>query len=407
MATESGSGPKRRSAAKPRYRRDDGPAWLSAGYRPFFLLAGLWSIAVLPLSVAAIHGVAPLPSGLDTVRWHFHELMFGYITATIAGFLLTAIPNWTGRLPLQGLPLLGLVGLWCAGRLAMFVAGLIGPVAAAVLDLLFLAVLGALVSREIIASRNRRNLPMLAVLATFFGANLLFHAVSVGLLPDNGFDQRTAIACIALLIVLIGGRVTPSFTRNWLVKRDSSALPAAFGPLDRVTLLGTLIALLLWILTPESLACAAAAALAAALNLVRLLRWQGHRVLREPLLWVLHLGYLWIVAGLAFLSASALAGGISCVTAIHTLTAGAMGTMTLGVMSRAILGHGGHELRAGPGLTCAFALVSVAAAARVAATLATALYDPLIYLSAGSWIAAFSLFLLVCGPKLVTARAGG
>jgi uncharacterized protein involved in response to NO len=174
-----------------------------------------------------------------------------------------------------------------------------------------------------------------------------------------------------------------------------------------VTLLATLIALLIWILAPEGLACAAAAGLAAALNLVRLLRWQGHRVLREPLLWVLHLGYLWIVGGLALLSASALAGGISGVTAIHALTAGAMGTMTLGVMSRAILGHGGHELRAGPGLTCAFVLVSLAAAARVAATLAVTLYVPLIYLSAGAWIAAFLLFLLVCGPKLVTARAGG
>jgi uncharacterized protein involved in response to NO len=406
MATEAGSGPKRRPAAKSRYRRDAGPAWLSAGYLPFFL-AGFWSVAVLPLSVAAIHGVVPLPSGLDPVRWHFHELMFGYIAAAIAGFLLTAIPNWTGRLPLQGLPLLGLVGLWCAGRLAMFVAGLIGPAAAAVLDLLFLAVLAALVCREIIAGRNLRNLPMLAILATLLGANMLFHAVSIGSLPDSGFDQRTAIACVALLIVLIGGRVTPSFTRNWLVKRGSTSLPAAFGPLDRVTLLATLIALLIWILAPESLACAAAAALAAALNLVRLLRWQGQKVLREPLLWVLHLGYLWIVAGLALLSASALAGGISGVTAIHALTAGAMGTMTLGVMSRAILGHGGHELHAGPGLTCAFALVSLAAAARVAATVATALYDPLITLSAGAWIAAFSLFLLICGPKLATAHANG
>ena len=151
MSSEAGSGPKRRPAVRLRYRRDAKPAWLSAGYRPFFLLAGLWSIAVLPLSVAAIHGAAPMPSGLDTVRWHFHELMFGYIAAAVAGFLLTAIPNWTGRLPLQGLPLLGLVGLWCAGRLAMFVAGPIGPVAAAaVLDLLFLAVLAALVCREIV-----------------------------------------------------------------------------------------------------------------------------------------------------------------------------------------------------------------------------------------------------------------
>lgn len=405
MSSEAGSGPKRRPTARPRYRRDAKPAWLSAGYRPFFLLAGLWSIAVLPLSVAAIHGAAPMPSGLDTVRWHFHELMFGYIAAAVAGFLLTAIPNWTGRLPLQGVPLLGLVALWCAGRLAMLVAGVIGPAATAVLDLLFLAVLAVLVSREIIAGRNWRNLPMLAALATFLGANLLFHAVSLGLLPDDGFDQRTAIACLTLLIALIGGRVTPSFTRNWLVKRGGAALPAGFGPLDRVTLLITLITLVLWILAPESLACAAAAALAATLNLLRLLRWQGHRVLREPLLWVLHLGYLWIVAGLAFLSASAFGAGISGVTAIHALTAGAMGTMTLGVMSRAILGHGGHELRAGPGLACAFALVSLAAAARVAATLATELYDSLITLSAASWISAFALFLLVCGPKLMKARA--
>jgi uncharacterized protein involved in response to NO len=407
MSTEADSGPKRRPAAKPRYRRDVKPAWLSAGYRPFFLLAGLWSIAVLPLSVAAIHGVAPLPIPLDPVRWHFHELMFGYIAATVAGFLLTAIPNWTGRLPLQGLPLAGLVCLWCAGRLAMLVAGGIGPAAAAVLDLLFLAVLGALVSREIIAGRNWRNLPMLAALAILLGANMLFHAVSLGLLPEDGVDQRTAIACLTLLIVLIGGRVTPSFTRNWLVKRGGTSLPAAFGPLDRVTLLATLITLVLWILAPESLPCAAAAALAAALNFLRLLRWQGHRVLREPLLWVLHLGTLWIVAGLALLSASALAGGIPSVTAIHALTAGAMGTMTLGVMSRAILGHGGHELRAGPGLTWAFALVSLAAVARAASTLASELYVPLVSLSAGAWIAAFGLFLVVCGPKLMKAHAAG
>lgn len=407
MPTEAGSGPKRRPAARPRYRRDAGPAWLSAGYRPFFLLAGLWSIAVLPLSVAAIHGDVTLPSASDPVRWHFHELMFGYIAATVAGFLLTAIPNWTGRLPLQGVPLLGLVCLWGAGRLAMLATGLIGPAAAAVLDLLFLAILAALVARELVAGRNRRNLPMLAILAAFLGTNMLFHAVSLGLLPDEGFDRRSAIACIAFLIALIGGRVTPSFTRNWLVKRGTPALPASFGLLDRVTLLATLIALVIWIFAPEGLACATAAALAAALNLLRLLRWQGHRVLGEPLLWVLHLGTLWIAAGLALLAASALGGAIPGVTAVHALTAGAMGTMTLGVMSRAILGHGGHELRAGPGLTCAFLLVSLAAAARVAATLASELHTALIYMSAGAWIAAFALFLLVCGPKLIQARAAG
>ncbi|HEX9698082.1 MAG TPA: NnrS family protein [Acidobacteriota bacterium] len=407
MAPRAGSETTVRPAAKPRYRRGSGPVWLSAGYRPFFLLAGLWALVVLPLSVAAIRGGVALPLAFDPVRWHFHELMFGYVAAALAGFLLTAVPNWTGRLPLQGVPLLGLVGLWGAGRLAMVASGAIGPAAAAAVDLLFLAVLLAVASREIIAGRNRRNLPMLAVLAAFLGANGLFHAVSADLLPADGLDQRAAIAAIALLVALIGGRITPSFTRNWLAKRGDTALPAAFGPLDRVTLLATLIALVAWTLEPEGSATAAAAAIAAALSVARLLRWQGHRVLGEPLLWVLHLGYLWVAAGLAFLAASAAGWGFSGIAAVHALTAGAMGTMTLGVMSRAVLGHGGHELRAGPALTAAFALVSLAAAARVAATLASALYDPLIYLAAAAWMAAFALFLLVCAPKLLTARSSG
>ncbi|MDX1576670.1 MAG: NnrS family protein, partial [Kiloniellales bacterium] len=296
-------------------------------------------------------------------------------------------------------------GLWGVGRLAMLATGTIGALAAAVLDSLFLAVLAAVVTRELVAGRNRRNLPLLALLAAFLGANMMYHAVSLGLLPDNGFDRRTAVACIAFLISLIGGRVTPSFTRNWLVKREATTLPAAFGALDRAALLTTLIALAVWIVAPEGPACAVAAALAAALTLLRLLRWQGHRVLGEPLLWVLHLGSLWLAAGLALLSASAVGGSVPGVTAIHALTAGSMGTMTLAVMSRAILGHGGHALTAGPGLTSAFVLVSLAAVARIAASLAGELYTPLITLSVGAWIAAFALFLAICGPKLLTTRA--
>lgn len=396
-----------RRASSPRYRGGSGPAWLSAGYRPFFLLAGLWSLVVLPLSVAAMRGAVALPIAIDPVRWHFHELMFGYIAASLAGFLLTAVPNWTGRLPLQGRPLLGLVGLWAIGRLAMVTSGLIGVTAAAAADILFLAALLAVASREIVAGRNRRNLPMLAMLAAFLAANGLFHAVSAGLLPADGLDQRAAIADVTLLIALIGGRIAPSFTRNWLTKRGDGSLPAAFGPVDRASLLATLLALLFWILAPEGPATAIAAAVAAALGLARLMRWRGHRVAGEPLLWVLHLGHLWIVAGLALLAAGAAGWGVPQAAAVHALTAGAMGTMTLGVMSRAILGHGGHELRAGPALAAAFALMSLAAAARVAATMWDAHFDLLIYLAAGAWMAAFLLFLLTCAPKLVQARAGG
>jgi len=386
--------------------RFDGLVLLSAGYRPFFLLAGLWALGVLPVSVAAMRGAVALPLAVDPVRWHFHELMYGYIAAALAGFLLTAVPNWTGRLPLRSRPLLGLLAVWAAGRLAMLASGPLGPAATAAADLLFLAFLLALVAREIVAGRNRRNLLILAILAAFLAANGLFHAVSAELLPADGLDQRAAIACITLLLALIGGRVTPSFTRNWLAKRGSASLSAAFGALDRAALVATLIALLVWTFAADGPATATAAAVAAALTLTRLLRWQGHRVLGEPLLWVLHLGYLWIAIGFALIAASAIGWGVSGVAALHALTAGAMATMTLGVMSRAILGHGGHELRAGPGLTAVFALVTLAAASRVTAALSEALYHPLIDLSAAAWIAAFALFLLVCAPKLLTARVG-
>lgn len=406
MATHPGLTLMGRPAQKPRYRPSTGPVWLSAGYRPFFVLAALWALVVLPLSVAAMLGSVALPIAVDPVRWHFHELIYGYIAAAVAGFLLTAVPNWTGRLPLQGGPLLGLLALWLAGRLAMIAADWIGPGLAAAADLSFLAVLLAAAGREIVAGRNWRNLPLLAVVAAFLGGNGLFHAVSAGLLPADGFDQRLAIACIALLISLIGGRITPSFTRNWLAKRGGGALPAAFGVVDRAALLAILIALLLWIVDPDGLALAAVAAAAAALALVRLLRWQGYRVLGEPLLWVLHLGYLWIPIGLALIAASALGSAASGVAAVHALTVGAMGTMTLAVMSRAIFGHGGHELRAGPALTAAFALITLAAAARIAATVAALPYVELIHLSAAAWIGAFALFLLACAPKALSARAG-
>ena len=404
MTSHAAPDAEARPAAKPRYRRYEGPAWLSAGYRPFFLLAGLWALLALPLSLALLHGLIALPLADGPLRWHFHELMFGYVAAALAGFLLTAVPNWTGRLPLKGRPLLGLVCLWGLGRLAMLASGALGAAATALLDLPFLACLVAIVAREIVAGRNRRNLPVLVLLTLFLGANALFHADSAGLLPADGLDQRAAIATITMLVALIGGRVTPSFTRNWLAKRDSPGLPAAFGSLDRVALLATLVALLLWVAAPGSAVCALAAAAAAALNLARLLRWQGHRVLGEPLLWVLHLGYLWIALGLAFLAAAAAGSAIPELAAVHALTAGAMATMTLAVMSRAVLGHGGHALSAGSGLTAAFALVSLAAAARVTATLSATLYGPLIYLSAAAWVAAFACFLAACAPKMVSRR---
>ncbi len=387
-----------------------GIALLSAGFRPFFLLAGAWALIVLPVSLGRLLGAWDWPSAYDPLRWHFHEMVFGYVAAVLAGFLLTAIPNWTGRLPLKGGRLLALVGLWLAGRLGMAVSGVIGPLPAAVLDILFLLALLLSALREIVAGGNWRNLPLIAVLGLFLLSNLLFHAVSAGLLAQSGVgegaDVRSALACLAFLIAIVGGRIVPSFTRNWLAKRSAGVLPAPFGAFDRLTLLATLAALLLWVLLPDGVLCGLALIAAAALNLIRLLRWRGLPAAGEPLLWVLHVGYLWIPVALALLGWSALAPDLPQTAGIHALGVGAIGTMTLGVMSRATLGHTGQALSAGPGLTAAFCLITLAAAARVAAALWSAATLPLLHGSAAAWMAAFACFLATCGPILLGRRAG-
>jgi uncharacterized protein involved in response to NO len=378
-----------------------GPAILAAGFRPFFLLAGLSAIVNLAVSLLAIQGRLGLAIEGSAFQWHFHEMMFGTIAAAITGFLLTAVPNWTGRLPLKGGPLLALVALWLAGRGVMATSLWVGTGLAALIDLGFLLTLFLVVLREILAGRNWRNMPVLLAVLVFGLANLLFHLQATGVIEMSGLHQRLAISAVIGLMTLIGGRITPSFTRNWLVKRGATSRPAGFGAFDKVTLLCSLAALLSWTLLPEGPVTAAAAALAALMNALRLVRWRGHLTIGEPLLFVLHVGYAWIVIGFALTSLAALWPDDWPVAAVHAFTVGAVGTMMLAVMSRATLGHTGRALTAGAGLSLGFILITLAAASRVAAALLPALYDPLVHLSAGAWIAAFVCFLAVCGPTLV------
>ena len=388
----------------PRTRSFTGPAVFSQGFRPFFLLAGLWAIAALALSIGMFQGWIGLPTAFGAVDWHFHEMLFGYVAAALAGFLLTAIPNWTGALPMQGAPLIGLVLLWIAGRVAVMGSDWIGAGAAAAIDLGFLAVLGGVTAREIVSGRNWRNLPPVLAIALFLVCNALSHAAALGLVDADGVARRGGIAVVVMLITLIGGRIIPSFTRNWLVKRNAAALPASFGGFDRAALGITLAALGAWAVAADTTVAASLVALAAAANLVRLMRWQGFATRSEPLLWVLHLGYFWIPAGLALLAASLWWPSISSTAALHALTAGAFGTMTLAVMSRATLGHTGRALTAGPGLAAAFVLVTCAALARVLASLFDATALPLVTIAAASWIAAFLCYLMVCGPMFFAAK---
>jgi uncharacterized protein involved in response to NO len=393
--------------AIPRYRSHAGPAVLSAGFRPFFLLAALWAAIVIPLWLALLAGDVAVPTALAPIIWHVHEMVFGYGAAVVAGFLLTAIPNWTGRMPLQGGPLAGLVLLWLAGRVGVLCSARLGVDASAALDLAFPAIFLAVVAREILAGRNWRNLPMLGALALLLTGNLLVHLDAVGAFRTAELGNRLGVATLLMLISFVGGRIIPSFTRNWLTKQEPDvAPPAAFDRLDRAVLAVTALALVAWVASPAG-RIAPWAELAAGLALLaRLARWRGGATLREPLVWSLHLGYGWLALGFLLLAVGSLVPSLPATTALHALTVGAIGTMTLAVMTRASLGHTGRPLTAGPGTTAVYVLVTSAALLRLAAPLAGAHYLLVLVLAGVAWSGAFGLFVLCYGPPLAR-RTGG
>ncbi len=394
--------------AIPRYRPHAGPVVLSAGFRPFFLLAALWAALAVPLWLLAFDGESQVPSALPPVVWHVHEMVFGFGAAAVAGFLLTAIPNWTGRMPLQGGPLALLVLLWLAGRAAVLLSTRIGADSAAALDLAFpLLFLGA-VAREILAGKNWRNLPMLAALAFLLLGNLLVHLEAVGVAATATLGNRVGVATLLTLISVVGGRIIPNFTRNWLAKqRPESPTPAPFDHLDRAALAVTTLALAIWVAAPDG-AVAPWAELAAGLALgARLARWSGGATLREPLLGILHLGYGWLALGFLLLAASRLVPLLPQTTALHALTVGAIGTMTLAVMTRASLGHTGRPLSAGPGTTAIYILITVAAALRLLAPLGDTQYLLILSLAGAAWSGAFGLFVLLYLRPLAMPRVEG
>ena len=392
-------------AAIPRYRPQTGPVVLSAGFRPFFLLASFWASLAIPISLAFFTGHSQVPTELSPVIWHVHEMIFGFGATTVAGFLLTAIPNWTGRMPLQGGPLAFLVLLWAVGRVAVLVSAKIGPDAAAALDLAFPVVFLGAVGREIFAGRNWRNLPMLGALALLLLGNLLVHLESVGVASTAELGNRLGVATLLMLISFVGGRIVPSFTRNWLTKqRPDVSPPSSFDFIDRAVLAITALALATWVIVPEA-RLAPWVELAAGLAIgVRLARWRGQATLREPLLWALHLGYGWLSLGFLLLAFNGLVGILPQTTALHALTAGAIGTMTLAVMTRASLGHTGRPVVAGPGTTTIYVLVTLAAILRLLSPLGGAEYIFILSLAGAAWSGAFGLFIVLYARPLTRPR---
>lgn len=381
-----------------RYRAHQGTPLFAMGFRPFFLFGALFAACALPLWIIGFHGWIP---GINR-DWHVHEMLFGYLGAVIAGFLLTAVPNWTGRLPVAGAPLAGLFALWVGGRVAMLLAAET-PIAA-LIDVSFLVALAAIIAREVIAGRNMRNLAVCVLLLLLAGANVLTH---LGLLyPDLGaLGVRIAIGVVAMLMALIGGRITPSFTRNWMAKQKLTPEPVPTGRFDLAVLIVTAGGIASWLAAPTAPLAGAALLLAGALTAIRLTRWKGWRTGREPLVAILHLGYGWLALGLMLLGGSLLAPQwISGIAGVHALTAGAFGVMTLAVMTRASRGHTGRPLAAGAGTQAIYALVNLGAALRVASPFFPDAYIVLIIAAAVLWSAAFAGFVIAYAPSLLSVR---
>ena len=386
----------------PRLRPYAGPAVLSYGFRPFFLLGSIWAglevLAWLPM----FYGELSLTTVFSPRDWHVHEMLFGYVPAIIAGFLLTAIPNWTGRLPLQGQPLLGLVLAWLAGRIAVLLSAETGWLAAALIDVAFLALMVAAVAREIIAGKNWRNLMMVAMLSLLAIANFAFH-VEAHVEGIAEVSTRAGIALVIVLITVVGGRIIPSFTRNWLMRRPPGRMPAPFGRFDQFCMALSAASLALWVVAPDSAPAGVALLSAALFNALRLARWTGDRTLADRLVLILHVGFAFVPLGF-FLGGLAAFGLVPPSAGIHAWTVGGIGIMTLAVMSRASLGHTERALSASPALQAVYAVAAIAALARICAVVEPQLSIPLLHIAAFGWAGAFLGFAalyapLLCRPK--------
>lgn len=385
--------------------------FFSGGFRPFFLFGALHAAAMIALWVPLFLGFLAIPTALSPVAWHQHELLFGYVPAVIAGFLLTAIPNWTGRKPLSGPSLAALFGLWLAGRLAVSISDKIGLPAAYLIAGLFLPVLAVYVLRELVAGRNIRNYKTAAVLALLAAAQLFFfyEFARFGRAETSG---RLAISAIILLIAVIGGRIIPAFTGNWLKQNNPGLSPVPFSRFDLMVMVVSAAALGLWTfessVEPVAPAGGVICLAAGALQFYRQLRWTPYRTLAEPLVTILHLGFLFLPVGFILTGAAQLLDDQGLRAAgIHAWTVGGIGTMTLAVMTRATRGHSGGSLHA-PASTvlCIYLAIITASLARIAAAIWPQHTMQLLPLTGLAWVVAFLSFAGIYGPLLLRPRKG-
>lgn len=374
---------------------------LSYGFRVFFLACAGWGLVAMALWLVwlGVHlngaDFAVMTIALPPFQWHAHEMVFGFGLAAVAGFLLTAVPNWVGGKPIRGAPLGLIAAAWLAGRLAVGFSAWLPAVLVVAVDALFPLLLAGMLARQIIPARQPRNLGVVVVVSLLGTLQVLSLADALALF-DNPLAQapaRIGVELLVLLIAVIGGRITPAFTRNWLNARGHAVSVAMGTWLDRAAVALTAAAVLADAAgAPDALRAPLFAAAGLAL-LVRLSRWHGRLTLAEPLLWVLHLGYGLVAAGFLLMAAAVL-GVLVESTALHLWTIGAVGVMVVGVMSRVALGHTGRALTAPRPTAIAYGLMVLAAVVRVAGpALSPDLYTPALLTAAGLWMTALVLFL--------------
>ncbi|MDA0305978.1 MAG: NnrS family protein [Proteobacteria bacterium] len=392
-------------------------AFFSYGFRPFFLFAGLYAVLAMAAWMAWIGLYAGQTQALwirtdfPPVQWHAHEMLFGYAAAALAGFLLTATPGWTGEKPVSGLPLALLAGLWLLGRGAVWFSATLSPSLVAAMDLAFWVFLLFLVFKTLKGGAFR-HVVFFVILGLLTAANGMVHLQHLGL-TDNTMQAAHLLALDSyiVLIVVIGGRIVPSFTRNALRREgDADPLPLGDWPrvfIDRGAMVLTLALLVADLAAPGASIVGWIAIAAAIANGVRLAGWKGWRILDQPILWIVHLGYLWLVVGLALKGYANLSDAYSETTALHVLTVGAIGSMTLGIMTRAGLAHTGRPLQAPPAITVAYVILSLATIFRVAGPMWWPEYYNAAMMAAGAgWCLTFAIFVGVFWPILTRPRVG-
>ncbi len=381
-------------------------ALFAKGFRPFFLLASAFATLIVPLWLLIVRGhVTPRPY-LDPMSWHAHEMVFGYVTAVIAGFLLTAVGNWTQRDTAVGAPLGALAGLWVAGRVAMLLAGSLPRSLSAIVDLLFLPALLIALGHPLLATRSRRNYGLLALVAALFAANLVMHLEALGVLA-YGAARRASLAAVDLVLVVISviaGRVFPMFTRNATQVASIRSIRA----LDLLAVGGMVLLTLMDALAFGSQPAAVLSGVVAVLAAARAVHWGARHSLRQPLLWILHAGYAWMIVGLVLRAVAGFEPSLFASLATHALTVGVIGSLTLGMMARVSLGHTGRVLAVARPIAWAFAAINLAAVLRALVPIvAPASYLAALIASGTLWTLGFLAFLIVYAPILTKPRVDG